>query len=68
MKHLIGGVVTICLGLWGMASWWGSFGLVMRGLVPFVLLGVGLLAIVSGLRRLSSGAEPAPEHKPEESS
>jgi hypothetical protein len=56
MKHLIGGVVAICLGLWGMVTWWGTFGMVMRGMVPFALLGIGLLAIVSGFRRLSESA------------
>jgi hypothetical protein len=53
MKHLLGGVVAVCLGIWGVVAWWGSFGLVMRGLVPFAALALGLIAIVSGLRRLS---------------
>ncbi|MBI5538303.1 MAG: hypothetical protein HY898_36610 [Deltaproteobacteria bacterium] len=66
MKHLIGGVVAICLGLWGMLTWWGSFGMVMRGLVPFALLGLGLLAIVSGFRRMSEApATPEAEAPPE---
>ncbi len=45
----------MALGLWGMAVWWGSFGLVMRGLVPFALLGLGLVALLSGYNRLAGG-------------
>ncbi len=56
MKNMIGGIVAVCLGLWGMNAWWVSFGLVMRGMVPFLLLGFGLLAIISGFRRLSEGS------------
>jgi hypothetical protein len=57
MKHLLGGLVLICLGIWGVVSWWDSFGLVMRGLVPFLALVLGPIAIVSGLRRLSTSTE-----------
>ncbi len=54
MKNLIGGIVAICLGLWGVTTWWASFGLVMRGIVPFALIVLGLLAVVTGFRRLSN--------------
>jgi hypothetical protein len=65
VKHVIGGIVAICLGLWGMVSWWPSFGMVMRGLAPFGLLALGLLAIVSGFRRLAEVTEPSvPDRKP----
>ena len=68
MKHVIGGIVAICLGLWGMVSWWPSFGMVMRGLAPFGLLALGLLAIVSGFRRLSEVEPIAPDRRPLEDS
>jgi len=47
-----------------MASWWGSFGMVMRGFVPFALLAVGLLAMVSGVRRLSEPRSSCDEGEP----
>lgn len=53
MKHLVGALALMALGLWGMAVWWSSFGLVMRGLVPFALLGFGLVALLSGYNRIS---------------
>ncbi len=36
-----------------MSVWWASFGLVMRGLVPFGLLGVGLVAMLSSYNRMA---------------
>jgi hypothetical protein len=56
MSHLILGAGLIVLGLCGMSMWWSSFGLVMRGLVPFGLLGFGIIAILSSYNRLSARA------------
>lgn len=52
MSRLIVGLVTIGLAMWGVIVWWQSFGMVMRGLVPYCLLVFGLVSIASGLRRL----------------
>lgn len=60
MRHLIAGLGFIALGLWGMFAWWTSFGMVMRGLIPFALLGVGLLALLSSYYRLDAAAPQAP--------
>ncbi|MCU0691658.1 MAG: hypothetical protein MUF54_09675 [Polyangiaceae bacterium] len=57
MKHLLAGVVAVCLGVWGLVSWWGNFGLVMRGLAPFLALAFGLIAMASGFRRLAESAD-----------
>lgn len=55
MKHVIVGLVAICLAIWGLIVWWATFGMVMRGLTPFCLLAFGLMSIASGLRKLRSG-------------
>ncbi len=55
MRHLIIGTVLIALGIWGMFAWWESFGLVMRAMVPFAALLLGLLAILSSYYRLADG-------------
>ncbi len=47
MMNIIFGAIAILLGLWGLFVWWAEFGLVLRGLVPFALLIVGLLFIAS---------------------
>ena len=54
MKHIIAGLFAIGLGIWGLAVWWTTFGMVMRGIAPFFLLAFGLMGIASGLRRLLS--------------
>ncbi len=47
MAKVIIGIIALALGIWGIWSWWGDFGLVMRGFVPIALLFFGLLFIGS---------------------
>ncbi len=47
MTNIIGGLIAIVLGLWGMLAWWEDFGELMRGLVPFALIVLGLLSLAS---------------------
>lgn len=61
MAHTIVGVVCLVLGVLGIVFWWGALGTVLRGLIPLLLLIVGLVAIASGLFRKNqedSGSEP----------
>ena len=51
MIHLIVGLVTTCLGAWGIIVWWDHFAEVLRGLIPFLLVLVGLAAIGAGFRK-----------------
>lgn len=56
MTHLIFGLISICAGLSGVFVWWDDFGLVLRGLIPIVLITVGLVAIGAGLvARIKTG-------------
>ena len=61
MAHFLIGAVFVCLGLWGLFSWWAVFGLVMRGLIPFLLLAIGLVAVLSGCYRIGSDEDEADE-------
>lgn len=63
MKHLFIGLVLAGLGLWGVIAWWNVFGLVMRGVVPFGLLMLGLAAIISGYRRGTEASDKRAEPK-----
>jgi hypothetical protein len=54
MAHLIGGVILIALGLWGIIVWWETFGIVMQAVVPLALLVLGSVSILSSYFRLSS--------------
>ena len=61
MAHTIVGVVCLVLGVLGIVFWWGPLGAVLRGLIPLLLLIVGLVAIASGPFRKNqedSGSEP----------
>ena len=51
MIHLVVGLVTLVLGAWGIIVWWGHFGECLRGLIPILLVFVGLAAIGAGFRR-----------------
>ena len=69
MPHLFFGLILVALGIWGIVAWWGLFGLVMRGVVPFFLLVFGLVAIIAGSRngRLADAkheAEVLPDEPP----
>ena len=66
MRHIAVGFLAVLLGIWGVIVWWKTFGMVMRGLVPFALLTFGLIAILAGWRRAaerrtSPSAHSAPE-------
>ena len=50
MKHIICGLISALLGIWGIIVWWYEFGAVMRGFVPFVLLAFGIIGIIAGLQ------------------
>jgi hypothetical protein len=51
MAHLLAGLILVGLGVWGIVTWWNVFGMVMRGVVPFVLLMLGLVALLAGYRK-----------------
>ncbi len=55
MIHLIAGVIFLVLGAWAIIGWWGDFGAFLRGLVPLLLVLVGLAAIGAALRKTASG-------------
>lgn len=59
MKHVIIGLISLCLGIGGLIVWFSTFGMVMRGLVPFLLLVGGFVAILSGYRRVTAASRDA---------
>jgi len=57
MSNIIGGLIAIVLGIWGLLVWWGEFGEVMRGFVPFALIVVGLLSLASKYNKRKKGEQ-----------
>jgi len=47
MQNIICGLIAIVVGVLGLIFWWPEFGQVLRGLVPFAFIIVGLLSIAS---------------------
>ncbi len=57
MIDLMVGLIFLCLGAWGMITWWDDFGELLRGLIPLLLVVVGLAAIGAGFRKTIREAE-----------
>ena len=51
MTNLIIGLVCLALGAWGLVAWWEDFGQALRGVIPLLLVLLGLAAIGAGLSR-----------------
>ena len=51
MIHLIVGLIALILGAWGIISWWPDFGQFLRGLIPLLMVVVGLAGIGAGLQK-----------------
>ncbi len=65
MVHFVIGMILTGLGIWGVIAWWSVFGFVMRGVIPFLLLFLGLIAIIASCRRTEEERAPAPQPDPE---
>ena len=50
MTNLIVGLILLALGAWGVAAWWDEFGEILRGVIPIVLILLGLAAIGAGMK------------------
>ena len=66
MLHMFAGLIMAGLGIWGIVAWWGVFGLVMRGVIPFALLLVGLVALMAGFRKGGRQEGGVPVHQGEQ--
>ena len=57
MSNIIGGLVAVVLGIWGLLVWWEDFGEIMRGFVPFALIVIGLLSLASKYNNQKKGEQ-----------
>ena len=46
---VLGGLISIILGIWGLTSWWYSFVILLKGSVPPILVLGGLAALFAGI-------------------
>jgi small neutral amino acid transporter SnatA (MarC family) len=49
MSLLIGGIISVILGVIGFSLWWNDFIIILRGGIPILLILGGILAVYVGL-------------------
>lgn len=57
MGALIGGLIAVALGVWGIVSWFKDFIVVIKGSVPLMVALGGLLSIIAGITTMKDAAE-----------
>lgn len=57
MVALIGGLITIGLGVLGLIKWIPDFILVLRGSIPAILICGGILAVIAGVASIKDSIE-----------
>lgn len=65
MGALIGGIVAVILGIWGLAVWWAYFLKALMAAVPFLLLVGGIIAIAAGISDIKDKIEEKKEKEKE---
>jgi len=46
---VLGGLISIIVGIWGLMSWWYSFVILLKGSIPLILVLGGLAALFAGI-------------------
>ena len=60
---ILGGIISIFIGIWGIVNWWGSFVSLLKGCVPPVLVLGGLAAFFAGVNEVKSSIKAEKEDK-----
>jgi hypothetical protein len=50
MLSIVFGLIAICIGLWGISRFWWYLMDIITGFLPVMLVFVGIVAIISGIR------------------
>jgi vacuolar-type H+-ATPase subunit I/STV1 len=51
MFSIVFGLIAICMGLWGLVSYWWYVVDVMLAILPIVLLFGGFIALMAGIKK-----------------
>lgn len=65
MLVIIFGLLFAIMGLWGVATWWSDFIIVLKGFVPFMFFCGGIIAIIVGIAAISDSKKKGAESKEE---
>jgi putative Mn2+ efflux pump MntP len=58
---VLGGIIAILIGVWGILSWWWSFVELLKGSVPPMLILGGLAALFAGISEIKDAAQAKKE-------
>jgi F0F1-type ATP synthase assembly protein I len=50
MINIVLGLVSICLGIWGLVTYWWYIVDIIIAFFPLVLLGFGIIALLAGIK------------------
>jgi len=60
---VLGGIISIFIGIWGIVTWWWSFVWLLKGCVPPVLVLGGLAAFFAGVSEIKDSIKAKKEEK-----
>lgn len=60
---IIGGIVCLILGIWGLSAWWNYFIKGLMAVIPPVLIIIGIILAIFGYSDLKSALEEKKENK-----
>jgi hypothetical protein len=58
---VLGGIISIIIGIWGLNRWWWSFAELLKGCVPSVLVLGGLAALFAGISEIKDSGKSKKE-------
>ncbi len=60
---IIGGIICLILGIWGLSAWWGYFIKGFMAIIPPILIIAGIILAIFGYSDLKSSLEEKKESK-----
>ena len=58
---VLGGIIAIIIGVWGIMSWWWSFVELLKGCIPPMLVLGGLAALFAGISEIKDATQAKKE-------
>ncbi len=54
---VLGGLISIIVGIWGLISWWYDFKILLKGSIPSILVLGGLAALFAGISEIKDSMQ-----------
>ena len=58
---VLGGLISILIGIWGIKAWWWSFAELLKGSIPPILVLGGLAAFFAGISEIKDSTQAKKE-------